>query len=188
MTKTKTHAAGSVNGLEEQEQASAQAAAQTGQESEIDELRRRLAEKEQEARENFDRYLRTVADFDNSRKRIQQQKEDAIEFANSSLILQVLPVLDNFDLAIQHAESDRDVDRILSGIKQIFKQMKDTLSKQGVEPIEALGKPFNPAEHEAVGQMAKDDYEEGMVAQDLRTGYRMKGRCIRPSMVRVAGG
>ena len=159
-----------------------------GQDAAMDGLWRRLEEKEREAQENYEKYLRSLADFDNIRKRLERESKDSIEFANVDLVLQFLPILDNFQLALQHANNNADYDSLLQGVKQILKQMESTLQKQGVEAIDAVGKMFDPAEHEAVGHMASDEFEEGVVAQDLRTGYRMKGKCIRPAIVRVAGG
>ena len=157
------------------------------QDSRVEELQARLQEKEEEARRSQDQYLRALADLDNSRKRLRQEKEEAIEYANAGLVLQLLPILDNFELAVRHSEGSRDFDGLLQGVKQILRQMQDTLKKAGVEPIEAVGQPFNPDEHEAIGHAPADGHEEGSVVQDLRTGYRMKGRCIRPSLVKVAG-
>ncbi|MDQ2731229.1 MAG: nucleotide exchange factor GrpE [Armatimonadota bacterium] len=159
-----------------------------GEGTALSEVQAKLEEKEIESRENYEKYVRTLAEFDNARKRLRQEKEDAIEYANANLALSILPIMDNFELALQHAESNRNFDTLYSGLKQILKQMKETLQKQGVEPIEALGKPFDPEVHEAIGHADSDEYEEGSVAQELRTGYRMKNRTLRPSMVRVAGG
>jgi molecular chaperone GrpE len=122
----------------------------------------------------------------NVRKRLQQEKEESIAYANGQMILRLLPVLDDFDLAIQHAESQPDFDALMSGVRQILKKLQETLAKEGVESIEAVGQAFDTAEHEAIGQVETDEFPEGTVARELRRGYRMKGRCLRPSIVQVA--
>jgi molecular chaperone GrpE len=157
------------------------------QAADTEQLRTLLAQKEQEARDNYDRYLRALADMDNVRKRMRQEQDETKEYANANLILQFLPILDNFELALKHSESSRDFEALLNGVHQILKQMKDTLARAGVEPIASVGTPFDPEQHEAIGYVASDEHEPGNVAQDLRTGYRMRGRTLRPSLVRVAG-
>ncbi|HET6383914.1 MAG TPA: nucleotide exchange factor GrpE [Armatimonadota bacterium] len=159
-----------------------------GAAGEIEDLRQQLQAKDEEARRNHDQYLRALADIDNIRKRLRQEKDEAIEFANADLVVHLLPVIDNFELAVQHAEGTRDFDGLMSGVTQILKQLGDTLHKVGVERIDAVGKPFDPAEHEAIGHAPSNDHPEGTVVQDLRPGYRLKGRCLRPSLVKVAGG
>jgi len=150
-------------------------------------IQQALQRKDEELKTANDRYLRAIADFDNVRKRLRQEQDTAIANANVDLITQLLPVLDNFDRALSHARESRDFDNLLQGVSQIYKQLNDTLAKQDVQPIDAIGQPFNPEVHEAIGQVPSDQYPEGAVAEVVRDGYRMKGRCIRPSLVRVAG-
>lgn len=155
--------------------------------SDPDSLRQQIKEKDEEIRRRQDQYLRALADMENVRKRVRQEKDEAVEYANADLVKQLLPILDNFELAVRHSETSRDFDALLQGVTQILKQTRETLKKFGVEPIEAVGKPFNPEEHEAIGHTSSEEYEEGVIAEDVRTGYRLRGRCLRPSLVRVAG-
>ena len=124
---------------------------------------------------------RVQADFENFRKRMLREQTDKIERANEALIEQLLPVLDNFELALESL-GDAD-DSVRKGVELVHAGLNDVLAKHGLERIDALGKPFDPNEHEAVAQ---DDGEgEPVVCDVYRTGYRLKGRVIRPATVKV---
>jgi molecular chaperone GrpE len=127
---------------------------------------------------------RLQADFENYKKRMLREQTHAIEHANSRLLEQMLPVLESFELAAKSIESpDADVDKLRGGVLAAIRQLEDVVAKAGLEPIDATGQPFDPNEHEAVMQDEGDG--EPVVAQVLRTGYRLKGRVLRPAMVRV---
>jgi len=133
-----------------------------------------------------DQLLRTAADFDNYRKRTRREVEDAERRGREDLLRELLPVFDNLERATMHAETAADVNSLADGIAMVRRQFLDTLAKIGIERIEALGKPFDPAVHEAIQQIETDEFEPGTVANEFQAGYRMGERLVRPSMVVVA--
>jgi molecular chaperone GrpE len=132
-----------------------------------------------------DRLLRTAAEFDNYRKRIDRERRDLSEFAAADVLLELLPILDNFERALQ-APAPPDADAFRKGIELIHRQVLDLLRKRGVKPIEALGSDFNPNFHQAVIHEASDRHREGEVMQELQRGYMLGDRLLRPAMVKVA--
>ncbi len=141
-----------------------------------------------------DQYLETArqlqADFENYRKRMLREQTAQIERANESLLEQLLPVLDSFELALGNLEGKSDeVARVRKGVELVFAELLAVLERAGVERIDALGEPFDPNLHEAVAQVdaAGDEaHPQPVVADIMRTGYRLKGRVLRPAMVKVA--
>ena len=144
--------------------------------SEIDQLR---AERD----EYLAHLQRTQAEFDNYRKRMLRDQTVHLERATGSLIEQLLPVLDSFELAL--GSGGTDVDRLRKGVELVYAELIGALEKAGLERIEALGKPFDPEEHEAVMHVEDDGGDPG-VRDVVRSGYRFKGRVLRPAMVKVA--
>lgn len=140
------------------------------------------------AQENWDRLVRVTAEFENFRKRAAREKEEAVRYANHKLLERLLPVLDSFDMAISAAGAHGpDASQSLKeGIELVLQQLKSVLTDAGLEEIEAHGKPFDPNLHEAVSQLETDDVEEGHVAQQVRKGYLLRDRLVRPSSVIVA--
>ena len=132
--------------------------------------------------------LRLAAELDNYKKRVAKERESLIKYANQEIILALLPTLDNFQRAIESAEKSKDFDNFIEGIKMVAKQMYDTLEKNGVKRIDALGETFDPNIHEAVLQVASDEYPANIVAQEFQKGYMLHERVIRPSMVAVSRG
>ncbi|MGC8833155.1 MAG: nucleotide exchange factor GrpE [Armatimonadota bacterium] len=154
---------------------------------ELEEMRRRLEEQERESRENRDLFLRTMADLENFRRRARQEKEEIRQRANQELLSELLPVLDDFERALDAAQQTRNFDALCEGVSMILRKMQDLLAKHGVEPIEAVGKPFDPALHEAVLQTpASDQYPPGTVVAEIRKGYTLNGKLLRASLVNVA--
>ncbi|MGI6606738.1 MAG: nucleotide exchange factor GrpE [Peptococcia bacterium] len=152
-----------------------------------------LAETEKlkaELKEAQERLLRAHADFDNYRKRINKEKEEWMQYSCMGLIEKLLPVLDNFDLAMSSlAQQSEETRKTFAGISMIIKQLQDALQKEGLQPIEAMGKEFDPVYHEAVMQVPA---EEGMAAnqiiEELRKGYLFKDKVLRAAMVKVTQG
>jgi molecular chaperone GrpE len=140
-------------------------------------------QKEKEALQ--DRLLRTAAEFDNYRKRMERERADIVAYAASDVLLDLLPILDNFERALQAPAGDAP-DPFRTGIELIHRQMMDLLRKRGVEPIKALGEPFDPNFHQAVIQESSPDHREGEVMQELQRGYMLRDRLLRPAMVKVA--
>jgi molecular chaperone GrpE len=150
----------------------------------IEELKGKAAK----ADENWDKYVRVVADLDNYKKRAARERTEAVKYANEGLIEKLLPIVDNFEAALNAANSPQggNVDSLKTGIQMIFTQMKSFLGEAGVEEIDAINKPFDPNLHEAVSQQASTEVPEGQVIQQMRKGYRYRDRLIRPAMVVVA--
>ncbi len=150
----------------------------------VEELKARASK----ADEHWERLLRTTADFDNFKKRAAREKTEAIQFANAALMQKLLPVLDNFEMALQAAESvqDEKLAPVKSGVLMIQQQLRGALAESGLEEVNAAGKPFDPALHEAVSQQESQEIQEGHVLQQLRKGYRLKERLLRPASVVVA--
>lgn len=132
---------------------------------------------------------RSQADLDNFRKRMAREKSEAIQYANRSLLEQLLPIIDNFEMGLKAANaSEADSSVILTGMSMVFKQINDFLSDQGVEVIESDGKAFDPNVHEALKQEPSADVPEGQVIYTMRRGFRMKDRVLRAANVVVSSG
>jgi molecular chaperone GrpE len=136
-----------------------------------------------EADEYREHLQRLQAEFDNYRKRVLKEQTDAVERAAAPAILRLLEVLDDFELALMAATEKPDFDRFLHGVELVYAKLADTLKAEGLERIEAEGKPFDPQRHEAL--MQTGDGEQLTVADVLRPGYTLRGRVLRPSGVRV---
>lgn len=133
------------------------------------------------------KYLRLAADFQNFKRRTEQEKSDIYKYANEKFATGLLEVLDNFDRAIEQENQDTSIDEnFLEGMKMIFSQLQNVLKQNGVEEIDALGKPFDPLLHHAVMTENTDEFESGEVTKVMQKGYTLKDKVIRPSMVAVA--
>ncbi|WP_420795370.1 nucleotide exchange factor GrpE [Desulfofalx alkaliphila] len=150
----------------------------------LEQMQQLLDSKTAEAEENYNRLLRTQADFDNYRRRTKEEREQLIKYASESLIIELLPVLDNFDRALGAADTPGD--DFAAGVKMIHRQLMEVLNKEGLEEIAAEGKEFDPMVHEAMMQVESDEHSENTVVEELRKGYTLKGKVIRPSLVKVA--
>lgn len=152
----------------------------------LEELKDRAAK----ADENWERLLRTTADFDNFKKRAAREKQEAIRYANEGLLEKLVPVLDNFDAAlaaVQTGSSDSTAAQSLqTGVAMIFQQLKKVLTDAGLEEVNATGLKFDPNLHEAVSQQESEKVPEGQVLQQLRKGYKLRDRLLRPATVVVA--
>jgi molecular chaperone GrpE len=150
----------------------------------LDELKQRAAK----AEENWDRLLRTTADFDNFKKRATREKQDAIKYANESLLEKLIPSLDAFDMALAATMNGRSgsIQSLQAGINMVYQQLKGALVEAGLEEVDATGKPFDPNLHEAVSQRETLDAPEGQVVEQMRKGYKLRERLLRPASVVVA--
>jgi molecular chaperone GrpE len=135
-----------------------------------------------------DTALRARADLDNFRKRMAQESTDARRYANASLLEELLPVLDNFQFGLQAAEADAGAKNILIGLNMVAGQMQAFLRDQGVEEVAAVGRKFDPNLHEAVGQQASRDVAEGVIISQVRRGFKLRDRLLRPATVIVSTG
>ncbi|WP_026771150.1 MULTISPECIES: nucleotide exchange factor GrpE [Sediminibacillus] len=133
----------------------------------------------------YQRLLRLQAEYDNFRKRTQKEKEADLKYKSQSLVSELLPVVDNFERALDTAPDDESTAGFVDGIKMVYRQLKDALEKEGVEEIKTEGEPFDPTIHQAVMQVEDDQYESNVVVQELQKGYLLKDRVVRPAMVKV---
>jgi molecular chaperone GrpE len=139
-----------------------------------------------EAEGYLDDLRRLQADFDNYRKRTLREQTARAASASQALVARLLPVLDNFELAVSHAEQSRDFDRMLKGVEMVFGELREVLQGEGLVKIEAEGKPFDPERHEAVVAVDQEGAEPGTVVDVVRAGYELRGKVLRPAMVKVA--
>ena len=137
----------------------------------------------QERDDLYDRLLRKQAEFENYKKRVEREKSEFVQFASAELIKELLNALDSFELALRNAKTD---EQTLRGFELIYKQMLDTMGRFGLKPIEAKGKIFDPHYHQAVSTTPTDEVEENTVLEEMRKGYLLNGRLLRPAMVSVA--
>jgi molecular chaperone GrpE len=140
------------------------------------------------AGEHWDRLLRVTADFENFKKRAARERIEAAQFANAALLQKLLPILDSFEMALAAAKGAQgaSLDSLQAGITMIQQQLKTILTESGLEELDATGKPFDPAVHEAISQQESDSTPEGQVLQQIRKGYKFRERLLRPSAVIVA--
>jgi molecular chaperone GrpE len=142
-----------------------------------------------EAEENRNQYLRSCADLENFRKRTQREKVDLSRFANEKILREMLPVVDNLGRAIEHADGEvEDTKSLIEGIQLTLDQFAKVLDQFGVKEVEALGKPFNPDFHEAMGQIESAEHPANSVAQVFQKGYLLNDRLLRPALVMIAKG
>ena len=150
----------------------------------IEELKARAAK----ADEHWDRLLRTTADLENFKKRAAREKTEAAQFASASLLQKLLPILDNFEMAQMAAQSVQgdSLASLQAGVAMIQQQLKTILTDSGLEEIDASGKPFDPTLHEAVSQQETIEVPENHIVQQIRKGYKLRDRLLRPASVIVA--
>src|ERR1700682_3613170 len=132
--------------------------------------------------------LRSQADFENYKKRSAREKEEAIKYANSSMLERLIAIVDNFELGLEAARAEGEKSPVFSGMSMVLKQLMDFLTEQGLQPIDATGQKFDPNLHEAIAHEPSEQFPEGVVIRQTRRGYRMKNRLLRPSSVVVSSG
>jgi len=149
---------------------------------ELEQLRQKASERD----EFLERMQRMKADTQNYKNRLAKESETQRQYATQGLVTDLLPLLDNLDRAIDSAEGDADGSGLLGGVQLARQQALKVLGGHGVEPIPAVGEPFDPSEHEAVLQMPSDEHGPGTVIEEVQKGYRLRDRVVRPSKVIVA--
>jgi molecular chaperone GrpE len=147
------------------------------------EAAKRLQELAEEAQA---RALRVQADFDNFRRRTQKEKEELAQYATSKLVGELLSVLDNFERALVTAPGNAESEAFTKGINMIFRQLEGVLKSEGLAAMETVGQPFNPEYHQAIMQVESEEYEEGIVTEEVQKGYLLKDKVLRPAMVKVS--
>ncbi|HKJ04348.1 MAG TPA: nucleotide exchange factor GrpE [Geopsychrobacteraceae bacterium] len=151
-----------------------------------EQLQQQLEASREDARKNQDLYLRTLADMENLRKRSQREKEDLAKFGNEMILREILPVRDNLERAVEHAVLDESATGLLEGVKMTLDQFGKVLEKFHVVSVEAVGQVFDPALHQAMGQIETEEHPPNTVAQEMQKGYLLNDRLLRPSLVMVA--
>jgi molecular chaperone GrpE len=141
---------------------------------------------EDQLRQAEERVLRTAADAENFKKRLQREKEEQTRYANETLMRELLPVIDNLERALEHSASAPNQEGLLEGLKMTLKGFTDTLSRFGCTPLETIGQTFDPNFHEAVSQEERSEVEPNTVLRELQKGYILKERLLRPAMVIVS--
>jgi molecular chaperone GrpE len=159
---------------------------EAGEEAAAADLAADLAKARAEAESYLDDLRRLQADFDNYRKRTLREQTARTASASQALVARLLPVLDNFELAVSAAEQSRDFDRMLKGVEMVLGALREVLEGEGLVKIEAEGKPFDPERHEAVIAVEQEGAEPGMIVDIVRAGYELGGKVLRPAMVKVA--
>lgn len=132
--------------------------------------------------------MRSQADFENYKKRCAREKEEAIKYANASLLEKLVPIIDNFELGLAAAKSEGEESPIYSGMNLVLKQLNDFVIGHGLRPIEAVGQKFDPNLHEAIAHEPSEEFPEGTVIRQVRRGYQFKDRLLRPATVVVSAG
>ena len=155
-------------------------------EAEFLSLRQQLETKETEAKNYYERLLRQAAELENYKKRSGRERDDAIRYANESLLKDLLPVVDNLERAIAHASGGGNGKPLVEGVEMVLRGLADVLAKHGAMPILAQGQPFDPTKHEAMTQVETDDHEPNSVVEELHKGYMLRDRLLRPALVSVA--
>ncbi len=150
--------------------------------SEYESLKKAAEEKETA----YDKYLRATAESENTKKRLEKEKQDAIKYANTSLILDFLPILDNLEIAEKHIKEAKDFKAVQEGVDMIQLQMQAFLKDIGIEKIKTVGEKFDPHRHEAVEVDEAANEDEGVIVEELKPGYRLNGALLRPALVKIA--
>ena len=153
---------------------------------EVEDLKKKLEEKEKEAKENYDRYLRMAADLENYKRRAAKEKEDYVKFSNEDLMKAILPFIDNLERAVNHAEKVSDSGVMIEGVRLTIQQILQALNKFGLSSFESVGKPFDPAVHEAMLVVETEKHEPNQVLEEFQKGYLLSDRLLRPASVSVS--
>lgn len=164
-----------------EETANVETLAEQAETQEIDETE--ALREELEAEQN--KYLRLLADYDNFKRRSQKDKQDAEKFRAQSLLSDLLPVMDNFERALSVEVKSEEAAALLKGLQMVQKSLHEAVQREGLEEIKAVGEPFDPNVHQAVMQEKDEEAAPGSVLMELQKGYTLKGRVLRPSMVKV---
>lgn len=154
-------------------------------EEELVMLKEKNSQLEKKLEEADNRNLRNQADFDNFRRRTRLESEAGEKYRAQKLILDILPALDNFERALNMGKENSQSDSMLQGMEMVYRGLVDALTKEGLEPIEAVGKEFDPHLHQAVMQGEDENFGSNIVIEEFQKGYMLKDRVIRPSMVKV---
>lgn len=154
--------------------------------AEVEEVRQALKAKTEELQALQDKFLRLAAEFDNFKKLAQKQRQEYIQFANESLLKELLPVVDNLERALKCVQDGHPTDGLVQGVELTLKQFVETLARFGVKPYVSVGTPFDPARHQAVARQASQTAAANTVIEEYQKGYQLHDRILRAAMVVVA--
>jgi molecular chaperone GrpE len=149
-------------------------------------LEEELAGAKSEAQQNHERWLRERADLDNLKKRAARERADTVKYANEQVLRNILPVIDNLERAVEHAQGGGNGQPLVEGVALVLKELRAVLEKHGVTRIETKGAAFDPAHHEAMAQVESAEHEPNAVVTEHQAGYRLNERLLRPALVTVA--
>jgi molecular chaperone GrpE len=159
---------------------------QQKQEPKTEKLLKALDDEKKRAEEYLTRLKYVQADFENLKKRVDRQLEEVTNYCNERLIIELLDVADELEMAVKSSCSSNSTEALIQGVEMTLKKLKKVLQNEGVSPIECLNKPFDPSKHNAISKVEKEGIEESTVIEEVRKGYVMKGKVIRPSIVKIA--
>jgi len=169
-----------------EQDSSADSQAESATAAEIEKLQLQIAEKDKELADLKDKYLRSLADSENARKRIRQQSEDTVRLERERLLRELLPIVDNLERAVDAASGGGNGKSIVEGVDLVLRGLLDFLKSHGVTQISSVGQPFDPQRHEAVDQIETDAHPPNTVVNELHRGYLIGDRMLRPARVTVA--
>ena len=153
---------------------------------EVSSLREQLRQEQERSKEHLNKLLYAQADFENYRRRLNQEVESRIDAEKARLIQNLLAIVDELELALDAAKNTEGESAVAEGLEIVLKKFRDLLSAEGLSAIESVGKKFDPTMHEAVERVPCDDKDEGTILEEIRKGFTMKGKLIRPSIVKIA--
>ena len=153
---------------------------------EVVSLREQLRQEQDKSKDHLNKLLYAQADFENYRKRLEQEVDSRIDAGKARLLRDMLTIVDELELALKAAKNAETGSAVSVGLEIVLKKFRDLLASEGLSKIEAIGKKFDPALHEAVERVPCDDKEEGTVLEEIRQGFTLKGRLVRPSIVKIA--
>jgi molecular chaperone GrpE len=145
-----------------------------------------LLQRQEEARKNYDLYLRALAEAENTRKRSQRDREEYLKYAGTTLIKRLLPIIDDLHRALEASRTSKDYEGLSKGIEMTVRSLDELLKGEGVKAIESVGQPFDPQYHQALSVEPSQEHPENTVIEQLQTGYILHDRVIRPSLVKVS--
>ena len=189
-TKTETDEKGSEDTPETPKEENDQNEIETAETTEAKEasIAAEFAQLKAEYENRYDRMLRTIAEYENSKKRAEREKEEFLKYAIEGFVKDLIPVTDSIDRAVASTNESKDFNALSEGVQLIYKHLLDALERRGVTPIEAVSETFDPTQHEAIMHVESDDVPENAVIQDFQRGYMLHNRVVRPSMVSVSKG
>lgn len=157
-----------------------------GPTDEVVSLKEQLRQEQEKSKEHLNKLLYAQADFENYRKRLDQEVDSRIDAGKARLLRDMLTIVDELELALKAAKNAESASAVSEGLEIVLKKFRDLLASEGLSKIEAIGKKFDPALHEAVGRVPCDDKEEGTILEEIRQGFTLKGKLVRPSIVKIA--